>query len=497
MNVSSAWSSVNNRLDSHFFSMAGQHLFARLSGDYNPMHVDPVQARRTLFGHAVVHGVHGLMWALDCLLRKRDSSFVSIRTLRAQFRKQIPADTEAAFSVLEENGDEFSLSITVDGEAATLVQGSWGQAPRSAARPGIMRTVGLCEEWNIDDAATTRGVLPLEMDTELLNRLFPALARFIPSIQAAEIAAATRLVGMVCPGLRSLFMNLDLKAVTGDGEAMGLAYGIKRANPRVGTVDLEVAGPTLQGVLATLVRPRPQPQPSMGEVRKALAGACFSGQRALVVGGSRGIGEVTAKCIAAGGGSVVITYVRGEEDARRVVDEIIEAGGRAYSILLDCLQPIAGIDEHLAGLGVPTHLYYFATPSIPVNAKRIFSAAAFRRMAQYYVDGFAGLVQAVYPLSAGNLTILYPSTVFLNQAEPGTGEYCAAKAAGEAVCAHLRKVLPGTLFVMPRLPRMRTDQTASILPVKSLEPLAVMADILRRMADDSKPDGQELPAAAG
>ena len=38
----------------------------------------------------------------------------------------------------------------------------------------------------------------------------------------------------------------------------------------------------------------------------------FAGQTALIVGGSRGLGEVTAKLIAAGGGTPIITYQAGK-----------------------------------------------------------------------------------------------------------------------------------------------------------------------------------------
>jgi NAD(P)-dependent dehydrogenase (short-subunit alcohol dehydrogenase family) len=48
----------------------------------------------------------------------------------------------------------------------------------------------------------------------------------------------------------------------------------------------------------------------------------FAGALALIVGGSRGLGAVTAKAIAAGGGSIIVTYVRGREDAVRLAEEI-------------------------------------------------------------------------------------------------------------------------------------------------------------------------------
>lgn len=51
------------------FTMADQSFFARLSGDFNPIHLDPLAARRTRAGDTVVHGVHMLAWSLDRLGR--------------------------------------------------------------------------------------------------------------------------------------------------------------------------------------------------------------------------------------------------------------------------------------------------------------------------------------------------------------------------------------------------------------------------------------------
>ena len=101
-------------------------------------------------------------------------------------------------------------------------------------------------------------------------------------------------------------------------------------------------------------------------------------------------------------------------------------------------------------------------------------------MSRYYVEAFSELVQALYR-PGQKLTVLYPSTIFLDEPKAGTGEYCAAKAAGEALCRHLEKVLPNTRFLTPRLPRVRTDQTTGFNPSKSLEPLDAMLGILKQM----------------
>ena len=43
---------------------------------------------------------------------------------------------------------------------------------------------------------------------------------------------------------------------------------------------------------------------------------------ALVIGGSRGIGEIISKMIIAGGGNVKLTYYKGFEEAKKIKKRI-------------------------------------------------------------------------------------------------------------------------------------------------------------------------------
>lgn len=61
----------------------------------------------------------------------------------------------------------------------------------------------------------------------------------------------------------------------------------------------------------------------------------LDGKVAVVTGGSRGIGRATAMALAAQGATVVVTYVRGEAEARAVVAAIEEKGGKAEAIAFD------------------------------------------------------------------------------------------------------------------------------------------------------------------
>jgi 3-oxoacyl-[acyl-carrier protein] reductase len=61
----------------------------------------------------------------------------------------------------------------------------------------------------------------------------------------------------------------------------------------------------------------------------------LSGKVAIVTGGSRGIGRAVAEALAAQGARVVVTYVKGEAEARRVADGIVERGGNAEILGFD------------------------------------------------------------------------------------------------------------------------------------------------------------------
>lgn len=61
---------------------------------------------------------------------------------------------------------------------------------------------------------------------------------------------------------------------------------------------------------------------------------------ALITGGSRGIGYSISKTLATNGAKIVLTYKEQKDVAEKVVEEIREKGGTAYSYQMDtCLRP--------------------------------------------------------------------------------------------------------------------------------------------------------------
>ena len=56
-----------------------------------------------------------------------------------------------------------------------------------------------------------------------------------------------------------------------------------------------------------------------------------------------------------------------------------------------------------------------------------------------------------------------------------------AKAAGEILCADMSRFAAGAHVVVARLPRVLTDQTATVMPVESSDAVEVMLPLIRQM----------------
>lgn len=80
----------------------------------------------------------------------------------------------------------------------------------------------------------------------------------------------------------------------------------------------------------------------------------LEGKRALVTGGSRGIGAAIALALAEGGADVAITYSRSGERAAEIVRAVEAKGRKAVAIQADAGDPAAirrSVDEAVAVLG--------------------------------------------------------------------------------------------------------------------------------------------------
>ncbi len=467
-------------------SPADSAAFADLSGDFNPLHLDPIVARRLLFGSTVAHGVHVLMAGLDAILT---GCHVTLRlsALRVIFLGPPIHGEPLAASCSQQPNGVLSLTIRQSGVALQSITATFLDADGSSDLAVPDRPVPRRQPLDLvlADAGERSGGVELALDRKLAHALLPALARCLPASQLAVLLASTRIVGMECPGLRSIYADLALTLAPppAAGETH-LAFRTLRADRRMSLIRLGIDGAGASGEITALFRPDPVAQPQAAALMQHVVAGEFAGQRALVIGGSRGLGETTAKLLAMGGAEVAITFARGQDDALRVAQDIVSRGGSCGCFQFDVTGPPAELEGRDLPDGFsPTHVYFFATPPIQLVKGRSFSDVRFRQYCDCYVGGLTRSLAAIDRLFAVNeapLALLYPSTIFLDDMRTDAVEYIAAKAAGEAVCRLLARARKGLRVACPRLPVLRTDQTNSLRGAgRGADPVPVLLNVLR------------------
>lgn len=464
------------------FTSDDQLAFAKLSGDFNPLHLDPLLARRMVFGHQVVHGMHALLWSLENHLKSRTRP-LELRTVKANFQAAIGVGQTVRCVVASRDENRVTIQLKTNSAPAVWIDISWGPLGqrRTDALPQMPVEPQKCRNRSIEEVAAASGNVALFLNGGLAGRLFPNLIRVLPPMQLGVLLATSRLVGMECPGQHSIYASLNLAFFPDSGPAASLDYRVSDCNQRLALAAMDVNGPGVSGQVKAFLRPSPQRQAAFADVCRQVEEEEFSAQQALIVGGSRGLGEVTAKLLAAGGAQVTLTYYRGEQDAQCIVDEMVSHGARADSFPLNVLEPSQTLPGRIAYCSKPLYLYYFATPPIFGAAKGKFSPERFATFNEYYVSGFFRTIQAVADLNLGLQKVFYPSSTAIDELPLDMAEYAAAKMAGEILCDYLSKVHSGLAIHKPRLPRIATDQTVSLLPVSNQEPVAVLLRNLRHL----------------
>jgi hypothetical protein len=470
------------RLAERTFTDADQQRFAAASGDHNPMHMDALLARRTQAGSQVVHGIHLLLWTLDALAAAQPE-LPPLCKLRAHFTRFVYLNEPAEIVLMQQNSTRARLSVLVDGivrskfnfECGDLVGRvpDWLQASLEeiAFSPVPM-------DVKFEEMSGQSGRVAFQMTSKDAAAIFPAATRWLGGRRVAALAASTHLVGMVFPGLHSIYSDLAVSRCADDDAEEFLGFRVMDADTRFRTVDHEIAGGGWTGIVKSVARKPPVAQATMGSLAGVVGSEEFAGAVALIIGGSRGLGELTAKLIAKGGGRPIITWQRGKADAERVAGEVRAAGGACETLNYDARKPVG---EQLALLSeVPTHMYYFATPPIFRTQSNLFVSARFKEFLTVYVDGFWELVQALRARQP-RLSLYYPSSVSVQERPMGMTEYTMAKAAGEALCADMNVSFAPMRVTQSRLPRLPTDQTASVADVETADAVETLLPIIREV----------------
>jgi acyl dehydratase/NAD(P)-dependent dehydrogenase (short-subunit alcohol dehydrogenase family) len=469
------------------FSQQDQQTFAGLSHDCNPMHMDPIFARRLLTGRQVVHGIHVLISAIECW---NPGSAKPVVSIACNFSNPISVGERIVFTQTREQGDVSIIEAVVNGlVCAHITLSQHRDVGRVVHAPGEVRNIqgdeqltfldGLLQPLNQAPEAHQGKRYGLRLQAVDVSVLFPQAAAHLGSPNLVSLFGLSYIVGMVCPGLHSVFSSFELELETEQGTSTDgiLEFSVRKYDARFRLFDIRFSGP-VQGSLKAFQRPPAQVQPAAAEFAKLVAPTQFKGTKSLIIGGSRGLGEVTAKLLAAGGGDTVITYAIGQDDANTIADDINSSTETHCTVVrLDLIAddlPSSGIEWSQFDA-----VYFFATPKIFTKKSAVFDTGVFQAFYDFYVKKFYELCVLIDRAGVGKKTrVFLPSSTAVQERPKGMTEYAMAKVAAEILAQDINRSFEHVAVVNAQLPRLNTDQTATILSVASSSNVEILLPLI-------------------
>lgn len=157
----------------------------------------------------------------------------------------------------------------------------------------------------------------------------------------------------------------------------------------------------------------------------------LKGKRALVTGGSRGVGAATARMLARAGADVGITCRAREDAAAAVVEELKRLGARAWAEAGDLSDPHAvdalfeRVDRELGGLDIlVANAGIWPPKDTPIEA---MSNEQWRRTVAVNLDGVFYCVRAAARRIGDHGRIVVVSSTAGQRGEAGHADYAATK----------------------------------------------------------------------
>lgn len=471
-------------------------LFARVSGDRNPLHRSPDYARRTPFGRTVAHGVLAALATLD----EQVQDTAGVTAVEADFGNPVFPGVRYRSDTLDgaRNGAGYRL---LDGDRTCLTVRIRPGAPPDLdplpvppARSAAPHTIA-----DLPPGTTVSGAYGPDGIDALCERL-PAASRLLGRTPLACLLWTGYLAGMRLPGENCLLGRVALRflPVTASGPArLSYTARVLHTDHRFGlvsiggeiTADGEVVA---QAEVEAVVR-TPAPLATSATLGTHLSPSTrLRGTSAVVVGGSRGLGAALSLALASQGCEVYVGHRGALPDSLRADGDGLP--GRLHSVPGDAADPgwSSGVRARVGrASGRLDFLVCSAAP--PLHTLGLTPTDLGRMDA--FLTGSMRLVSA--PM-AGLLDLLEPgrgrclviSSAALSEPPHDWPHYVAAKSAVEGLVHWAARHHPGVAFLLARPGMLRTEQTNSPSARETAGPVEpVAAALVRRLMDATPADG--------
>lgn len=462
------------------FDLDDQNWFAEISGDYNPIHINEIESRKLHSGGILVHGIHTVTWALDCFFKKNPQN--KLDTLKTKFFKPIYLNQKLSIVFENINNKKHNIKIYDKELLVSIILESSGLSLGNKVVDSKYH-FDFPKEFKYNDDTNE---ISISLSKKMILNKYPFFCKAVGLEIVSNIIALSRLVGMECPGLNSLFVGFNInfhkKNVV---ETNKILWSINKYYGNQAPINISVKSSIMDGIIQAFVRPTPISQLSFLEISKFTKNYInLDNTTSLIIGGSRGLGEVTSKIIASYGGKVIITYHQGDKEAIEICDDINNKSNKnlATSLKFDVRNPEELFQFLTKNKTIINSIYYFATPKIKGLKSIEIDKSLLELYSEYYTICFSKLLKKMSEYQQDqHKKVFYPSTVFINNFKEELKEYVLAKKNAEEYIEFIKNKLNNISIYVERLDILKTDQNNSIFSVDVKEPHVIMNKIVIKM----------------
>jgi NAD(P)-dependent dehydrogenase (short-subunit alcohol dehydrogenase family) len=462
---------------SRSFSMEDQQWFSSVSGDCNPLHVDPEFAARTYPGFPVVHGLHLVLWALNAWAQ--NSAVTIPKGMKVNFVRPVIVGDLVSVDLSKPD----VIRLCVRGEMMATIRfktilspSQWHEqcGPTSPSNPPMDRRSG-------KDLDTVSGRLMLPEDGIEIAGAFPAIAAMLNEKILRGLSGISTIIGMETPGLYSLLSEFSV-AFDSDHSEATMAYWTLSYHDVFSRVELAFSGLGVTGRVAAMAGREDPLTFSDADLSRFVTADEYHGHQPLIIGASSGLGQITAILLAAAGARPLLSYTRTPATLTDTIAKVENIGGE-YDIVKINMNDLDSIPQVLSGSDwVGDTVYYFASPRIFRRRIEPFQADDFAEFNYFFVTAFYELTRhLITHRNGGSLRIFYPSSSAIDENLSELLEYSLAKSAGEKLCSAIEAKHKNVEIPVIRFARIATRQTNAALQVEAASAVEQMASVIRIM----------------